>query len=125
MGKIAMPRHTSLLVLIFILGSCHAADAAPKYDMSKYKKITEEALKLVKSGDYSGAHKKTVELETAWDDDTKKLKEANRKAWKAADDQMDVAMKACETAKDAKDGEKATKALNDFIAQLNEVEKLK
>ena len=121
----AMPRPTILFALLFMLGSCFAADAAPKYDMAKYKKITEEALKLVKSGDYSGAHKKTVELETAWDEDTKKLKEDNRKAWKAADDQMDAAMKACETAKDAKGGEAATKALNDFVKQLNEVEKLK
>ena len=80
---------------------------------------------MVKAGDYPGAQKKTVELETAWDDDTKKLKEANRKVWKATDDQMDVAMKACETAKDAAGAEKATKALNDFIAKLADVEKLK
>lgn len=108
-----------------MVGSCCAADAAPKYDMSKYKKITEEALKLVKAADYAGAHKKTVELETAWDEDTKKLKEANRKAWKAADDQMDAAMKACESAKDAEGGKKAAQALNDFVKQLDEVEKLK
>ena len=109
--------------LIFVCAA-HAADI-PKYDMSKYKGITEDALKLVKAGDYSGAHKKTVELETAWDDDTKKLKEASRKTWKAADDQMDVAMKACETAKDATGAEKATKALNDYLTKLNDVEKLK
>ena len=110
---------------LFIVGFCHAADATPKYDMAKYKAIAEDALKLVKAGDYPGAQKKTVELETAWDDDTKKLKEANRKVWKATDDQMDVAMKACETAKDAAGAEKATKALHDFIAKLADVEKLK
>ena len=80
---------------------------------------------MVKAADYLGAHKKTVELETAWDEDTKKLKEANRKTWKTADDQMDAAMKACESAKDAAGGEKATKALTDFLAKLADVEKLK
>ena len=115
----------SAVVCLLLACAAHAADAAPKYDMSKYKGITEEALKLVTAGDYSAAHKKTVELETAWDDDTKKLKEASRKTWKAADDQMDVAMKACESAKDAAGAAKATKALNDYLAKLNDVEKLK
>ena len=113
------------LTVLLVAGCCRAEETAPKYSMAKYKSITEEALKLVKAADYAGAHKKTVELETAWDEDTKKLKEADRKAWKAADDQMDVAMKACEAAKDAAGGEKATKALNDFLLQLAAVEKLK
>ncbi|MEI6231923.1 MAG: hypothetical protein WCT04_02640 [Planctomycetota bacterium] len=118
-------RSLSVVAFLLFAGACYSADAAPKYDMKKYKGVAEEALKLVKSADYAGAAKKTVELETAWDDDTKKLKEANRKVWKAADDQMDVAMKACEAAKDATSAEKATKELNGFIALLAEVEKLK
>jgi hypothetical protein len=121
---------TTIAILALILaGSSFAADSAkgdaPKYDMSAFKTITEDALKLVKSGDYSGAHKKTLELEGKWDEGTKSLKAADRKLWNTIDKQMDAAIEACKAAKDAAGADKATAALNDFLAKLALAEKLK
>ena len=117
------------VVMLAFSGTCFAGDAAkdgaPKYDMSAFKTITEDALKLVKSGDYSGAQKKTLELEGKWDEGTKALKAADRKLWNTIDKQMDAAIDSCKAAKDASSGEKATAALNDFLAKLALAEKLK
>ncbi len=117
------------VAILALTGACFAADAAkdgaPKYDMSAFKTITEDALKLVKTSDYSGAQKKTLELEGKWDEGTKALKAADRKLWNTIDKQMDAAIDACKAAKDASSGEKATAALNDFLAKLALAEKLK
>ena len=60
-------RNATLLMMFFaslLFVNVYGGDT-PKFDMSKYKGIAEEALKLVKAGDYASAQKKTVELETA------------------------------------------------------------
>lgn len=117
------------VAMLAFAGICFAGDAAkdgaPKYDMSAFKTITEDALKLVKAGDYAGAQKKTLELEDKWDEGTKALKAADRKLWSTIDKQMDAAIERCKAAKDAPSGEKATAALNDFLAKLALAEKLK
>lgn len=127
-----MKHSLQTVIALFILSAvttCGAAEAAkgdaPKYDMSAFKTIAEDALKLIKSGDYSGAQKKTLELEGKWDEGTKELKAADRKLWNTIDKQMDAAIDACKAAKDAKSAEKATAALDDFLAKLAQAEKLK
>ncbi len=116
-------------VVLALAGTTYAAEGAkegaPKYDMSAFKGIAEEALKLVKAKDYFGAHKKTLELEGKFDDGTKDLKAADRKLWNTIDKQMDAAIDACKAAKDGPSAEKAAAALNDFLAKLALAEKLK
>jgi hypothetical protein len=122
-----MLKKTSILCAIIVLayaGSCSAADA-PKYDMSKFKTIVQDTVKLVKSGDYAGAQKKIQDVEGQWDDGTKDLKAADRKVWNTIDKQMDVAIEACKAAKDAATGEKAEKALADFLTKLDLAEQVK
>ena len=111
------------IVCIFA-GSCAAADA-PKYDMSKFKTIAEDAGKLVKAADYPGAQKKILDLESQWDDGTKELKAADRKVWNTIDKQLDVAIEACKAAKDAASAEKAQKAIADFLDKLKLAEQVK
>ena len=98
-------------------------DAKGKYDMSPYKALAEEALKLVQAGDTAKALEKTLELEKKFDEGTKALRAADRKVWKTIDIQMDVAIEACKGEKPDKD--KATAALNDFIAKLALADKVK
>ena len=104
--------------------ACAAGSEKPKYDMSAFKAIAEETLKLINDKSYPAAEKKIVELEDKWDDGTKPLKAADRKVWTVIDKQMDVAIEAVKAAKD-KGGEKATKEINDFIAKLSAAEKVK
>src|SRR5260221_13897628 len=101
------------LFLIAGLSSSFAGDA-PKYDMSKYRTLAQDAEKLVKSGDYAGALAKLKDLEKQWDDGTTDLKAANKTVWKAADKEIDVALDACKAAKDAASAAKVTKAIDDF-----------
>ena len=122
-----MLKKTSIFCAIVVLacaGACSAADA-PKYDMSKFKTIVQETIKLVKSGDYAGAQKKIQDVEGQWDDGTKDLKAADRKVWNTIDKQMDVAIETCKVAKNAATGEKAEKALADFLTKLDLAEQVK
>ena len=112
------------LIVLAYAGHCSAADA-PKYDMSKFKTIVQDTIKLVKSGDYAGAQKKILDVEGQWDDGTKDLKAADRKVWSTIDKQMDVAIDACKAATDAATAEKAQKVLADFLAKLDLAEQVK
>jgi hypothetical protein len=112
------------MIVCLFAGSCAAADA-PKYDMSKFKTIAEDAGKLVKAADYPGAQKKILDLESQWDDGTKELKAADRKVWNTIDKQLDVAIDACKAAKDAASAEKAEKAISDFLEKLKLAEQVK
>ena len=125
-------RISACVILIAVSGSFtysaendkkDAPAAGPKYNMSKFKGIAEEALKLVKAGDFPAASKKTLELESTFDQETKALRAADRKVWKTIDVQMDVAIEACKGAKP--DATKATNELNKFIENLSLAENLK
>ncbi len=114
-------------VVLFACGSfCSAAEGSkPKYDMSPYKALAEEALKLIASKEYPAAEKKIVECEDKFDAGTTKLKAADRKVWTVIDKQMDVAIDAVKAAKDAASAKKATDEINKFITHLADADKVK
>ena len=112
-------------MLLFAVAGSGTAGDAPKYDMTKFKTIVEDTLKLVKGADYPAAQKKIMDLEGQWDDGTKDLKAADRKVWNTIDKQMDVAIDACKAAKDAGSAGKAETALNDFLTKLALAENVK
>lgn len=92
------------------------AAVSPLGDLSEYRTIAEDALKLVKAGDIAGAHKRLKEFETVWDnhEDSNKKKSYNR--WKGIDNQLDFTLDKL----GAKKPDKAAceKALQNLIAKL-------
>ncbi len=90
------------------------------HDMSAYKKLAEEAMKLAKDDKLPEAYPKTKELEKVFDDGTKDLHEADVKLWKSIDDQMDVAINATNPAKDGT-SKKSVAELQKYIEYLGKV----
>jgi hypothetical protein len=120
------------LALLMAPASVWSKEAAPptkesakapayKTDMSAYKKLATEALKLVKDGKLADAHKKMKpELEKAWDKGTTDMKKADAKLWTQIDKQMDAGIDACDAAKGGT-AEKATAEIQKFIDMLDKV----
>jgi hypothetical protein len=97
-----------------------AASATYNHDMSAYKKLAEEAMKLAKDGKLAEAFPKSKELEKTFDGGTEDLKKAEAKLWKEIDTQMDVAIDATNPNKGGTH-EKATAELQKFIDMLGKV----
>ena len=116
----------AVVVLFVCTGFCGAAEEAKsKFDMSSYKTMAEEALKLIAAKDYPAAEKKIVELEDKFDAGTTKLKAADRKVWTVIDKQMDVAIEAVKASKDETTAKKATTEITSFITHLADADKVK
>lgn len=115
----------SACVAFIAFGSIAAEGTKPKYDMSSFKSIAEETLKLITAKTYPAAEKKIVELEDKWDTGTLTLKAADRKVWTVIDKQMDVAIEAVKAIKDDKGAAKATTEINTFVTKLSDAEKVK
>lgn len=64
-------------------------DPLPISDLSNFKTIEEDTLKLVDEGNLSGAKSRVKDLETAWDDDQSHLKPINPKQWTEIDKTID------------------------------------
>jgi hypothetical protein len=94
--------------------------ATYNHDMSAYKKLAEDAMKLANDGKLAEAFPKTKELEKAFDSGTEDLKKADAKLWTGIDTQMDVAIDATNPNKGGTK-EKATAELQKFIDMLGKV----
>ncbi len=94
--------------------------AAYNHDMSKYKGLAEDAMKLAKDDDLAKAFPKTKELEKAYDDGTEDFKKAEPKLWTEIDTQMDAAIDATNPSKGGTK-EKSTAELQKFIDMLDKV----
>ncbi len=92
------------------------AAMSPLGDLSEYRTIAEDALKLAKAGDIAGAHKRLKEFETTWDnhEDSNKKKSYNR--WKGIDNQLDFTLDKLGAKKP--DQAACEKALENLIAKL-------
>lgn len=92
------------------------AAMSPLGDLSEYRTIAEDALKLAKGGDIAGAHKRLKEFETTWDnhEDSNKKKSYNR--WKGIDNQLDFTLDKLGAKKP--DQAACEKALENLIAKL-------
>ncbi len=97
-----------------------AKSADYNHDMSAYKTLAEEALKLAKANKLAEAYPKTKELEKAFDKGTEDLRKADPKLWTEIDTQMDAAIDAANPAKDGA-AEKAAAELQKFIGMLGKV----
>ena len=115
---------TQFVLLTLILATaCRFASAAdaPLGDMSPFKQIADETLKLVEKGDAKGAKTRIKDLETAWDAAEPKLKAVNAASWTTVDKAIDLALKEVRAAHPAAD--KSSKSLKDLIAKFDAAHK--
>jgi hypothetical protein len=69
-----------------------APDSGGLGDLSAFRVIVADTLRIVKIGDLSGAKNRIKDLETAWDDAEEKLRPRNREKWKRIDKAIDGAL---------------------------------
>ncbi len=62
---------------------------APLGDLTAFKTIADDMLKLVRSGDLSGAKSRADDLETAWDNNQARLRPMNEQKWTLMDGAID------------------------------------
>jgi uncharacterized membrane-anchored protein len=72
----------------------HVRTNFPAASVATYKKITQDTIGLVDSGDQAGARSRITDLETAWDDDQSTLQPMDCQAWTFVDQQIDPALSA-------------------------------
>jgi uncharacterized membrane-anchored protein len=72
----------------------HVAKNFPATSVANYKKITQDTLVMVDSGDQSGAKSRITDLETAWDDDQATLQPKDCQAWTFVDQRIDPVLSA-------------------------------
>jgi hypothetical protein len=97
-------------------GGTEAAATSRLGDLSEYRTIAEDALKLVKTGDFAGAHARMKEFEKTWDNHEDSNKKKSYNAWKGIDNQLDFTLDKLSAKKP--DQAACEKALDNLIARL-------
>jgi hypothetical protein len=122
-------RISLLLLALPVFVSCQENAAPSKsgpkaadynHDMSEYKNLASEAMKLAGDDKLAEAFPVTKDLEKAFDKGTEDLKKADPKLWTEIDTQMDVAIDATNPSKEGTP-KKATAELQKFIDLLGKV----
>ena len=88
-------------------------------DLSSYRAIAVDTLRIVEAGDLPAAKKRITELETAWDNAEAQLKPRNPTKWKTVDKAIDRALEEIRASNP--DSAASTKAVRDLIAVLDDV----
>src|SRR5260370_12875826 len=61
-------------------------------DLSAYRNIAEDTLRIVKTGDLPAAKARIKDLETTWDEAEAKLRPRNKEKWRVIDKAIDNAL---------------------------------
>ena len=70
-----------------------ASTTKPLGDLSAFRKIAEDMLRLVRAGDLSGAKSRASDLETGWDSAQARLRQMNSEQWTLMDNAVDDVLK--------------------------------
>ena len=90
---------------------------SPLGDVSNFKIITTDTLRLVANGDLAGAATRITDFEHDWDVSAARLKRVNPTKWTEIDDATDLALRQLRSTKP--DAAKCTAALNALLGTLN------
>jgi uncharacterized membrane-anchored protein len=97
-------------------GAQPAAAPSPLGDLSTFRTITQDTLRLLNAGDQSGATTRIGDLETEWDNAEARLRPRDRAAWTAIDSKIDTVLRELRATSPQPAGEKA--ALTDLLGAL-------
>jgi uncharacterized membrane-anchored protein len=75
-----------------------ASSTKPLGDLSAFRKITEDMLRLVRANDLSGAKSRASDLESAWDNAQPSLRPMNSEKWTLMDNAIDDVLKKARSA---------------------------
>jgi uncharacterized membrane-anchored protein len=90
---------------------------APLGDLSAFRKIAEDMLGLVRSGDMSGAKSRADDLETAWDNAQARLRAMNADKWTLMDNAIDDVLTKVRSSQS--NGAESSASLESFIAVMD------
>ncbi|MDG3580311.1 hypothetical protein P7F60_28425 [Rhizobium sp. YJ-22] len=101
-----------------IVSPCaYAATQSALGDLSRFKAITQDALKLVEKGDLAGAEIRITDFETAWDTAQPTMWPLSHAEWSVVDDAADAAIASLRANKP--NAEEARKTLQGLISALD------
>jgi hypothetical protein len=108
-----------------VAGAAPAVAAAPTTmvalgDLSAFKTIAADTLKLVQSGEMASAKTRITDLEKAWDEAAPTLRNVNGDSWDKLDKAIDTSLKALRAA--APDAKASAEALTTMIAVMDELQ---
>ena len=90
-------------------------------DLTPYRTIAADALKIVDTGNLQAAKTRIKDLETAWDDAEAGMKPKDRTTWSAIDTSIDAALAALRS--DAPKQTQCAATLKVLIAKMDDVGK--
>jgi hypothetical protein len=96
-----------------------SSPAAATGDLSSYRAIAVDTLRIVEAGDLRLAKNRITELETAWDSAEDKLKPRSSDKWKAVDKAIDRALEEIRASNPQRAA--SMKALHDLIAMIDSI----
>jgi hypothetical protein len=86
-------------------------------DLSAYRNIAEDTLRIVKTGDLPAAKARIKDLETTWDEAEAKLRPRNKEKWRVIDKAIDNALARLRA--DSPDASACADALQSLIAVID------
>ena len=95
----------------------------PLGDLSAFRKIAEDMLRLVRAGDLSGAKSRASDLETAWDNAQARLRPMNPEKWTLMDNAIDDVLKKVRSTQP--NGAESSASLESLIALINSLDNQK
>lgn len=99
------------------------SQSKPLGDLSAFSKIAEDLLRLVRTGDMSGAKSRAGDLETAWDNAQARLRPMNPEKWTLMDSAVDDVLKKVRSVQ--KNGAESNASLESLIAVINTLDNQK
>jgi uncharacterized membrane-anchored protein len=99
------------------------ASTKPLGDLSAFRKIAEDMLRMVRAGDMSGAKSRADDLEKVWDDSQARLRPMNPEKWTLMDDAIDNVLKKVRSKQ--QNGAEISDSLESLIAVINSLDNQK